>query len=79
MRHLDASSPREVVICVEFLFQLQSLVTSICLATSPAETIGSCKEKKNTENKHISGSVLVEEGAQGKAPEHETTKEIPGI
>ena len=38
--HFDPSSPGEVVIRVELLFQLQCLVTGISLTASPSEAVG---------------------------------------
>lgn len=43
MGHFDPSSPREVVIRVEFFFEFQGLVTGICLTASPSEAVGPCE------------------------------------
>ena len=38
--HFDPSSPREVVIRMELLLQLQRLVTGVSLTASPPEAVG---------------------------------------
>ena len=38
--HFDPSSPREVVIRMELLLQLQRLVTGVSLPASPPEAVG---------------------------------------
>lgn len=46
MSHLDASSPRQIMICVEFLLQLQRLVSSVRLPATSPQTIRTCNERK---------------------------------
>ena len=46
--HFDPSSPREVVIRVKLLFQLQRLVTGVSLPASPPEAVGPRKEMRST-------------------------------
>jgi hypothetical protein len=46
--HFDPSPPREVVIRVELLLQLQGLVTGVSLTASPPEAIGSRKQMCST-------------------------------
>lgn len=44
MSHLDASPPRQIMICVEFLLQLQRLVSSVRLSAASSQSICTCNE-----------------------------------
>lgn len=47
MCHLDASSPRQIMICVEFLLQLQRLVSSVRLPAPSPQSICTWGEEEN--------------------------------
>lgn len=49
MCHLDASPARQIVICVEFLLQLQRLVSSVRLSAASPQSICTCKESRGRE------------------------------
>jgi len=50
--HFDPSSPREVVIRVKLLFQLQRLVTGVSLTASPPEPISPREQMRTTRDCH---------------------------
>lgn len=50
--HFDPSSPREVVIRMELLFQLQSLVTGVSLTASSPEAISPREQMCTTRDGH---------------------------
>lgn len=43
MSHFNPSPPRQVVISMEFLFQLESLISSVGLTSSPSQSMSSCE------------------------------------
>lgn len=54
MSHLDASPPRQIVICVEFLLQLQRLVSSVRLPATSPQSVCTCNGAKRKTRKLIS-------------------------
>lgn len=49
VRHFDSPPSCQIVVGVEFFFQLQRLVAGVCLSASSSQTIGTC-ERENKVN-----------------------------
>lgn len=63
MRHFNASPPRQVMVGVKFLLQLQRLVAGVGLSPSASESIctyNKDKEQKNLENRVKFGFRILE-------------------